>query len=219
MYKRIAHIQRSGVQNPTRSCCKTLHSAHLRMITGSQKGSEYLYEQDGQIKDQEKWDYKSALLGVSSELRAKKKRPIFNLDMAIEDYITSSFTNVPITGIRKADDGEIPAKKKPQKASSTDTSFFLLPKINKDIVIPPPRIYASPQQKLQAIQESKALHAHLENYRYNHKSPYQQIEYKNQYIIEDLDNFFDKERLRREKENYREPGFARQMLLEGDKSR
>ena len=60
-YQRISNIQRSGYTDPTRPCCVSMQTAHVRMMTGAKKGTEDLYDADGQLKDAGKWDYRAAL--------------------------------------------------------------------------------------------------------------------------------------------------------------
>ena len=87
----------------------------------------------------------------------------------------------------------------------------MLPKISNNAVVPLPQIYTSPQQRIKEALESKALKAHLKNFTYRHQSVYQQVTYKNQYVVEDLERFLMKEKMEQMARN--RPGYRRQDLL------
>ena len=50
-----------------------------------------LYDDDGQIKDAGKWNFKKGLREIEVKLITKEMHPIYNLDKDIEEYIKRSF--------------------------------------------------------------------------------------------------------------------------------
>lgn len=86
-YQKINWMCRSGSQNPKRNCCKSLRSALIRQ--GSQDEKDL--DEEGMVKDEGRWDYKSGLVALERRIKDRDVKPIFNLDGEIREYINRSF--------------------------------------------------------------------------------------------------------------------------------
>lgn len=51
------------------------------------------YDEEGNIQDDGKWDFKKQLLEIEERVRHNEKRPIYNFNKEIKDYITDAFQN------------------------------------------------------------------------------------------------------------------------------
>ena len=77
-------------------------------------------DEEGLIKDEGRWDYKSTLEKIEKQIRLQIKKPIFNFDAEISEYINRSFLEKPSNNFKASrdKDGGVTSPLKGLKAGS-----------------------------------------------------------------------------------------------------